>query len=50
MKRHKSLLAARRSASSGARSYKVVVRLRWVLGEHFIVAPFEAERVLFCQS
>ena len=49
MKHHKSLLAARRSAYSGARSYKAVARLRRVLGEHFIVAPFEAERVLFRQ-
>jgi hypothetical protein len=50
VKHHKSLLAARRSPSLGVRIYKAVVRLRWVLSEHFSVAPFEAERVLFCES
>jgi hypothetical protein len=47
MKHQKPLLAARRSASSEARSYKAVACLRRVLGEYFIVATFEGERVLF---
>jgi hypothetical protein len=49
-KRHKSLLAARRSASLGVRSYKAIAHLRRVLGKHFIVAPFEVERVLFTRA
>jgi hypothetical protein len=47
---HLLLYQAARSASSGMRRYKAVARLRRVLGEHFIVAPFEVERVLFRQS
>jgi hypothetical protein len=34
MKRHKSLLAVRRNAFSGVRSYKAITRFRQVLGEH----------------